>query len=239
VSEYEYMKIGINKATLLCLFLAGCQNVKQESPARVQEYPLEIAIHGPFKPDQFRELKGTIWLNYTALLGEEEMKLREDFYIAEISNLLSDTVLISVSDGIGNLWFRYLCFDFDHLEGDCLYPTEGKVDVYDIEKWDTLIPNTTRKYLHFRQIVHETGECDLVHLSVKTRSVFFDSLNALGSFRYTLDGMLMNIELQHPVYLFAIREGHFIPAAHRNIQKDIDKCLKKMKRRFKEVGNSG
>jgi hypothetical protein len=233
VSEYEYMKIGINKAIVLCLFLAGCQNVKQESTARVQEYPLGIAILGPYKPDQFRELKETIWFKQPVYVDTTDIFINEDkFYILELTNLSPDTIFIAI-DLVGEINCRYFCFYY--IDGKHLFPWQGIPITCYLEERDAIVPNTSRRYL--TRFYLDEHYCPQVYLSLDIISAFFDSLNLHNPIQYYFQ-TATPIRRNHPAFLFDIVDERFVPAVPIDIQKELDKTEVMLKKKNKRQGGN-
>lgn len=90
------------------------------------------------------------------------------------------------------------------------------------------MPHSTKRYLHYS--LHPYNDCDYVQLLFDDlRSPFFDSLNLENPIHYWVGGDQL-IRRKHPVFLFRIDEGRFIPSASMDIQKEFGRTMREVER---------
>ncbi len=195
-------------------FLSSCRD-------KTIIYPLDLVFHGPYYQSEFEAIKGSVSIVPSDTLLEYIFN-DDVVYIAEISNLSEDTFSIFVSKHLGLIWCNYFCFDY--LEDNCLVPGGGRPNIIeDYEELDTLLPNSSKKYVTWMQGIKNY---DLIDVSIKIESSFFDSLNSFSPFRYYWNKSLL-LELEHPVFLFQInRDGGLAPISAINVQRELDKSIK-------------
>lgn len=186
------------------------------------EYPMELTIHGPYYKDDYDRLRDSFWLERAIDIKEANV-----FYILELLNTSTDTISIAVSKDIGNVCCHYLCFH-TFEECNCLVQGKSSLGEYDLIEWDPLLPKETKRYFFYTWRKYDMfNKCELINLSLDVKSEFFDSLNLENPVRYIWYGNTP-VELRHPVFHFTIVDEHFIPAAPKNIQQELNKSRKKL-----------
>jgi hypothetical protein len=227
------MKINIFLLIAVLAAFFSCQVEKRASKVEAQVYPLDVVIHGPFKPDQFRELKETIWFKQPVYVDTTDIFINEDkFYILELTNLSPDTIFIAI-DLVGEINCRYFCFYY--IDGKHLFPWQGIPITCYLEERDAIVPNTSRRYL--TRFYLDEHYCPQVYLSLDIISAFFDSLNLHNPIQYYFQ-TATPIRRNHPAFLFDIVDERFVPAVPIDIQKELDKTEVMLKKKNKRQGGN-
>ena len=189
-------------------------------------YPVNLVVLGPYDNDQYQSLRDLLWLKKPIDLN----KRGEVFFIAEVYNFSSDTVSIGTFETLGDIWLYDLCFK--NIEDGCLLPKPAGGIIEAFKKWDTLMPNSLKRYLYLPN--YEFNECDLVELSLDVKSVFFDSLNQKKAIRYYLKGSAV-FERNHPVFLFEVKNGSLVRVTDVDIQKELNRAVRKLRKLKRSV----
>jgi hypothetical protein len=187
-------------------------------------YPLELNLMGPYEIAEYIILRDSLWIKRPIELDG----WGDYFYIAEISNLSNDTTYISISEYAGIIRFSELCLK--GLKDDYLAPHSIGPIIEDFMEWDMLLPNTSKRYLH--QPLFDYGDCDYIQFLLDVRSTFFDSLNIEAPISYRVGKAALR--RNHPVFLFKIDEGRFIPEKSMDIQKELDRTMREMEKMYKK-----
>jgi hypothetical protein len=228
------MKINIFLLIAVLASFFSCQVEKRASKVEVQVYPLDVVIHGPYKPDQFRELKETIWFRAPTFVDAVDIFSKEDFYILELLNLSPDTLYVHNDGGIGFILYDNFCFY--HIDEKYLAPGHGgSIKCHFDTERDTILPNASKRYLTNIYYFIEEDNCSKMYLSLDIKSAFFDSLNHYHPFQYYFFSA-GPIVINHPAFLFDIVDGRAIPAAPINLQKELDKTEAMLKKKNKRQG---
>lgn len=198
---------------IIVLFLS-CQSAELE-------YPLELAVYGPYPRDDYSKLQDSFWMKRAI-----DEKIYNFFYIMELENTSSDTLFVAVSKDVGNIWCYYLCFTIFE-ESDCMVPGEGVLGIYDFKEWDPLSPKEMKRY--FYPAWSRFENCEFVNLSLEVKSPFFDSLNKNSPVCYSWLNSIKK-ELNHPLFFFTIEGGVLSKSPPINIQKELDRTMRKIEK---------